>query len=230
MRISNGWIAYEGPSQLDGQPIVCIITGSIKPTSNSKTGLMLQSWIIRSDIHPNEAIQSKQDKSVCGNCKFRADKKGHRVCYVNPMPLGQIYKQYKLGNYDRTPNFNYVNALRIGSYGEPTAVPIKYWLSLVKASRLYTGYTQQWARPQFQNYKHFCMASVTCNSETVAARKLAWRTYRIRTDDIILAGEVDCPGAYKPQTTNCASCGLCNGSSANVSVKVHGIGKTYLKI
>ena len=48
----KGFVLYDGPSVLDGQPIVVIAT---METSNRKTGNMVQTWILRSDISPTDA-------------------------------------------------------------------------------------------------------------------------------------------------------------------------------
>ena len=68
---NNGFILYEGPSTFDGEPIVVIITGYETPTSNRKTGDMLQSWIIKQGDYPSEAIKLGTDNSVCGTCPLR---------------------------------------------------------------------------------------------------------------------------------------------------------------
>ena len=64
----NGVIVYEGPSELDGEPIVVIITG-LKRTTNRKTGTMLSSWILLQNIQPYDAANQGLDISICGNCK-----------------------------------------------------------------------------------------------------------------------------------------------------------------
>ena len=46
----NGMVIWQGPSLVDGKPIAVIVTGLNKPSQNSKTGDMLQSWIIRTDM------------------------------------------------------------------------------------------------------------------------------------------------------------------------------------
>ena len=47
-----GVILFEGPSLIDGAPIAVIATGFQRRTANSKTGDMVQTWIIRSDREP----------------------------------------------------------------------------------------------------------------------------------------------------------------------------------
>lgn len=70
-------VIYRGPSMLDGADIVVLAsTGS----SNVKTGSMVQTWIMRADLHPSEASARKVDSSVCGECPRRHSLGGD--CYV----------------------------------------------------------------------------------------------------------------------------------------------------
>ncbi|MBT6046701.1 MAG: hypothetical protein HOG49_07760, partial [Candidatus Scalindua sp.] len=91
---------YEGPSELDGEPIVVIVTG-LKRTDNRKTGTMLQSFIMLQNTPPCDAANQGLDSSICGDCKHR--KWG--TCYVN---LGHspynVYKAYKRGSYPQIDN------------------------------------------------------------------------------------------------------------------------------
>ena len=45
----SGFIIYQGPSLLDGKPIVAIATTASR---NVKTGSMVSIWILRQDIDP----------------------------------------------------------------------------------------------------------------------------------------------------------------------------------
>ena len=131
-------IIYQGPSLLDGLPIVAIATYSDK---NTKTGKVLQTYIIRSDISPLDASKSGQDFSICGDCKFRGEvtsdpkrkQAKNRTCYVN---LGQgptiVYKAYKRGVYPMAANQeNQVGlgkdrVVRLGTYGDPRRRSVSY--------------------------------------------------------------------------------------------------------
>ena len=64
----NGRVLYEGPSMLDGVPIVVIATGFAESSANDKTGAMIQTWILRQDIPPHHAFKSGEGSSVCGGC------------------------------------------------------------------------------------------------------------------------------------------------------------------
>ena len=59
-----GFVMYEGPSVLDGAPIVVIAT---MKSGNTKTGNMVQVWIIRSDMHPVTASKVGADAAICGS-------------------------------------------------------------------------------------------------------------------------------------------------------------------
>ena len=81
-------IIYNGPSLLDGQPIVVIATYSNR---NTKTGTVVQTYILCRDTNPLEASKTGADFSICGDCTMRGEvttdpqrkqAKGRR-CYVN---------------------------------------------------------------------------------------------------------------------------------------------------
>jgi hypothetical protein len=45
--LQNSYIVWEGASLINGSPIVLILTGFVLPTSNRKTGRLIQSWILQ---------------------------------------------------------------------------------------------------------------------------------------------------------------------------------------
>ena len=65
-----GYIAYEGKSLIDKSPIVVIVT-ALNSSANSKTGNMVQTFIIRSDVDPVTAARTGQDFGICGACRHR---------------------------------------------------------------------------------------------------------------------------------------------------------------
>ena len=70
-------IIYQGPSLIDGKPIIAIATLNSR---NGKTGEMIQTWIMRSDIEPHKAIKTGEDSSVCGDCPHRPENDGSCLC------------------------------------------------------------------------------------------------------------------------------------------------------
>ena len=63
-------IIYNGLSLLDGKPIVVIATYSNR---NTKTGHVVQTYILREDINPLEASKTGEDYSICGDCPMRGE-------------------------------------------------------------------------------------------------------------------------------------------------------------
>ena len=70
MKKPLGFIAFEGPSMIDGRPIVVIIN-KIDGSDNAKTGAIVQSFIIRADVAPTDALKTGADVSICGQCVHR---------------------------------------------------------------------------------------------------------------------------------------------------------------
>ncbi len=117
--------------------------------------------------------------------------------------------------------------LRLGSYGDPAAVPVRVWRPLCQASGCWTGFTHQWRNcdPQL---REFLMASVDTPAEFREARALGWKTFRVRLpEEPLLEGEFICPksaeGGYR---LTCLQCGACKGGAwsgqATPAVVAHG--------
>jgi len=66
---------WSGPSPVDGQPIMLLITGLSRAASrqsdNKKTGKMVQSYILKQNEKPTDAIKNGGDESICGKCPLR---------------------------------------------------------------------------------------------------------------------------------------------------------------
>lgn len=211
-----GYVIYQGPSQLDGKPIVCI--GTLK-SKNRKTGPMVQTWIIRSDIHPVAALTGA-DVSVCGECPHRpAIRKTAAVpassCYVQVGKApAAVYRAFKRGRYPTMPASAFAGRfLRIGSYGDPAAVPLTRWYAALKGTVGHTGYTHQWStRPE---YLALCMGSADSEGEAAAIRAVGGRYFRIRAAaDPVHRGESICPAAAESKAgLTCDKCLSCGGAS-----------------
>ena len=221
-QITSG-IIYEGPSAIDGSPIVVIATLGSK---NSKTGDMLQTWIMRADMRANDAAQTGEDYSVCGNCPHRGivlnGKNVKRTCYVRTWQAPRsISEKYLRGGYPviDASEIGKGRAVRLGSYGDPAAVPVHVWQALVSESTSHTGYTHQWREAFASSLQGLCMASADSEAEAQQARALGWRTFRVSERALVnpvKGDEITCPASKEAgQKTTCASCGLCAGSMAD---------------
>ena len=64
--------AWRGLSPVDGEPIVLLMTGlsrsKSKQSKNKKTGAMVQTYILKQNEKPTDAIKNGGDESICGMC------------------------------------------------------------------------------------------------------------------------------------------------------------------
>ena len=222
--MAKGFILYDGASVLDGEPIVVVATLS---TSNRKTGNMVQTWILRSDVSPIEAKAQRLDISVCGSCPQRQNLGGS--CYVNigQAPLS-IWRAYKRGSYNSVIDYDVMSgrAIRLGAYGDPAAVPFDIWQRLFDAvkPKVWTGYTHQSRHKNFdERIAEYCMISADTPNAAKAAHSKGFRTFRVSTSARHrVANEIEC--LADSHGVACIDCGKCKGNSAdyNIVITVHG--------
>ena len=232
--MKNG-IIYRGPSLYDGAPIVVIATYT---TGNRKTGGVVQTYILREDIDPRDASKGGEDSSICGTCPHRGEvtadparkiAKG-RTCYVN---LGQgvliAWRAFQRGVYPAAARQRERAAIgagrvvRLGTYGDPAAVPEHIWTDLLRDAASWTAYTHAsgW-RPDI------AMQSADTYAEAQAAWSKGHRTFRVVQDvaEIDTANEVLCPASKEAGArTTCAACKLCGGTSTaspkSIAIPMH---------
>lgn len=219
-------ILYRGPSVLDGAPIIVVATGLGRGSLNAKTGNLVQTWILREDISPLEAVRTGADSSICGDCPHRGTivdgKNVDRSCYVSVFqaPLS-VWNSYKRGIYPDAPADVLAGRnVRLGAYGDPAAVPQHVWDQLLAEATSVVGYTHQWRA--FPALARYCMASCDSVADYLDAKALKWRTFRVRSDkDRLLTREVACPASKEMGVkTNCALCKACGGNSAKARVDI----------
>jgi hypothetical protein len=239
MAAPNGIVFWEGPSPIDGAPIVAIATGIKKPSANVKTGPMVQTWILRADMLPTEAVKSGCDASICGNCPLRGGDDHGRACYVNvgQAPQG-VYKAFQRGNYPRVSpeqaaEYFAGKQVRLGAYGDPGAVPFEVWVTVLVDADDYTGYTHLWEKLH-PSYALLCMASVESVNDAKRAQYRGFRTFRVASGRE--RNEKPCPAGPKASPVQCFSCPVkCNGNQAafghqpkaNIVIAPHGAGSKH---
>lgn len=243
----QGVLLYRGPSNFDKDVnILAIATGFVNPSSNRKTGGMIQVFIVRDDQVPSSTIKNRTDQPVCGDCKHGA--RFGRSCYVNTVSMGVnvVYKTFHNGKYpqfeaDKHMDMFAGRKVRFGAYGDPAAVPFWVWepiLDKLNETRgVWTSYTHSWGicDPRF---KEFTVASVDNPEELARARAAGWRTYRtLLPGEELEKNEHICPASdeYKEMTgreLSCAECHACDGlhgkspNRASFAIRVHGtVGK-----
>ncbi len=218
-------VIYEGPSEINGKPIVGIITGITAPSSNRKTGPMAQLWILAREHEPHKAVKSGEDDAVCGDCPARG-----KWCYVTTFqgPLS-VYRTWKRGGYQPfNPKPLSGISLRLGAYGDPAALPLSIVEKVCENVKNYTGYTHAW-RYCDQGFQRYCMASTDDLEGTMDAQSQGWRTFRVATPGgPRQKGEVVCPASEEAgHKVTCFQCGACDGHrrpsvKSNIVIQVHG--------
>jgi hypothetical protein len=239
-------IIYQGPSLIDGSPIVVI---AIISSRNKKTGSMLQTYIMRSDMDPRLASKTGADFAICGSCPHRGiatqdpvkKQALGRSCYVL---LGQgpliAYQSMMKGLYSVIAGHAAIAALgsgrkvRIGTYGDPAAVPAYIWESLLSDADMHTAYSHQ----ALQHGAAFDPSIMMLSADSEQDARSAWdegiRTFRVVASvaDIIAGQEILCPASKEAgKRTSCADCGLCAGSSIkakSIAIPAHGAGSIHI--
>ena len=240
-------LLYDGPSLLDGRPVIAVLTGLKTLSQNNSTGDMPQVFFLRQDLHPQSAILAGQDVSICGQCPhrgslvYRPNKHKHvstRDCYVKMDAPASIYAAYHRGSYttrsvDAIAQLLRRRPLRIGAYGDPACAPVDCWFPLLPYTRGHCGYTQQW-RTCDPRLRSLVMASVCSPAEAREAQDAGWRTFRCRTaDEPLLPRERICPKSVEGgQRTQCAHCRQCDGARPSdarksIAIIVHGPSACY---
>jgi hypothetical protein len=231
MSTPRAGIIYEGPSMIDGAPIVAI---AIYTASNRKTGAVLQTYILRADIAPIQAVREGADVSICGGCVHRGDGTGKgRTCYVTLFQGPRVvYASYRTGSYaDATDapsrmTLGTGRVVRLGTYGDPAAVPANVWRELLIGSTAHTGYTHQWRSARIAGgLRGVVLASCDTPADRDRARAAGWGTFTVVPRGAgALENATLCPASEEAgKVTTCAECRKCDGrATADVWIPAHG--------
>lgn len=240
MEKANGYVLYDGVSSYNGDNIVVILTGIVDKSQNTKTGAMLQMYILNKDMHPFEAAKTGMDEGICGNCIHRpifARQTGDAICYVNTMHgPASVYKAYKRGNYpvlgiNELADIVKGRVVRLGAYGDPCVAPLEISKTIVDNAVRHTGYTHRWKDNEFdiKGWSPLVMASVDSEEEAEIAEAIGMRYFRM-TNGVqpLKLNETRCPASIEMgKRTTCEKCVLCSGTkikAKNIVIADHGPG------
>lgn len=226
---------YRGPSMIDGHEIVAIATTG---SSNRKTGDMIQTWILRTSHSPTEAVRLGHDRSICGECPHRGSAEKPRTCYVN---IGQapqaVWRAFKARRYPKATLAEFLaqrgdQPLRMGSYGDPAAVPIAAWDGAA-GTRRRAGYTHQWRKPFARPFRELVMASCDGPGEAIEAAMDGWRTFLVQPVGAPAPEQgIECLAESHGKT--CEQCGLCRGAdrpnAPSIWIEAHGTAKRFVGV
>ena len=226
----SGFIFYRGPSLIDGAPIVGVAI--TKKSSNSKTGNMVQTYILLDNgKSPVDNAKALLDSSICGDCIHRRGLKGS--CYVN---LGQgpravadgIVRGIYPHSLEQAAQACTGRIVRLGAYGDPAAIPFEYWQALLVNASGNTGYSHQWKTGINPKVMEYCMASADTPEQALHAQALGYRTFRVKTAaQVNFKNEFTCPASAEGGKRKlCFECKACDGGidtrKANPVIIVHG--------
>ena len=222
-----GVVLYRGPSQIgDGGDVVAILTlwSSNTKTTGADKGkrervFQPQVMILDTAAEPHLLVKQGQDQNVCGDCVFASGE----GCYVrvDQAPLS-VYRAWKRGRYPEvSPDtlqkiLAIATFIRLGSYGDPAAIPTGIWEALEVAAPVkarIVGYSHAW-RYTDQRLARWCMASIETGADVFRAGSKGWRTFRLRSgDDPLVGSEKLCPAAKEAgELLGCDSCNQCDGN------------------
>jgi hypothetical protein len=238
----RGLVVYDGPSLLNGDRIVAILTTH---TNNRKIGDCPQLWVLHAERSPVDAARVGADAAVCGDCPLRGDGR-HRGCYVDLLRGPRsVWDAWRRGRYrdawsampsptstDVTPSLVLRRAVagrvvRLGAYGDPAAVPRAVLAAVVANARGHVGYTHQW-RHGFA-IADLCMASAETPRDVADASALGFRSFVMTHDtEPRRPGHMICPASPEGgHRLTCDRCGACSGTGAgratmHVQIATHG--------
>jgi hypothetical protein len=255
----NTFLLWAGPSAIDGAPIGLFVSGLANRSRNRKTGAMVQTYIMRLDVDPVQAIKLGLDGSICGTGKNRCPHmlqertnaagkvKLVRTCYVN---VGQgpltIWRAWERGNVPM-PDIHTVQRaiaatgrpLRMGAYGDPAAIPQHVWESILPFATGRTGYTHQWNNKVGWWLKGTVMASCDSPSDHWNAVDAGWGTFTVLPHEnfkLLFSGltrTTSCPSdpRFKDlfKPIPCNECLKCDGTR-NVAIRAHGPAERYVTL
>ena len=191
-----------------------IITGLRSYSQNTKTGNMLQSYILDKGKAFSEP---KVFGSKCSECPVVNE------CYVSrdKLTVRRSLKRlidgeatsYQFTTLEQVLPLLKGRSFRFGTYGDPSAIPLEMIREFASVVSSWTGYTHFW-REISQDYSEFFMASVEDLTGEMLAQAMNWRTFRMirkgESNDSI--NSILCPNTSRGIT--CEQCKLCKGTSS----------------
>lgn len=220
-RLPSTLVLWTGPSALDATPIMVVAHRVNAPSTNGKTGDMLQVSIMRADMSPVDAWRDGQDGAVCPSaCVHRSKARGgNGTCYVNKARLSAAWRAARrLVDAGRVgvPAGMFAGAVvRVGMEGDPSAAPLAVWEAILAGSKRHTGYTAAW-RSLPAAWSHLFMASCASPADVAAAQAAGWRPFTAsasQADDAAYAAAGLRVCLSDAADVACVDCGGCDGTS-----------------
>jgi hypothetical protein len=210
-------------SPVHKQEVLLAFTAS---TTNSKTGEMVQVYILHPDDTPLNISKAGLDDRVCGSCSLRHSLGG--ACYVvlfqGPRNVYAAWERSgrKVDDPEDILALCSDKNIRFGAYGDPAHIP--FWLAreIMIGANGWTAYTHQWRNPKVSKvWKGYAMASCDTPSQLRLAEQKGWAAF-VATPET-LDGVTICDN--DANGTLCTDCLRCNGQNGSVQIAPHGARK-----
>lgn len=235
LKLKDSVVIYKGISLLDNEtPIMVVMNGYNKDSQNTKTGPLVQIYILPIDILPKDAY-FEGSPSVCGDCKYN----GNNGCYVNWANIRPIWNSARSQNpvsREITKEITRGLRIRVGAAGDPAAVPSSFWEDILSTCDTFTGYTHQWHNPEFASLSRLFVASTDSNEETKQANEKGFSCFEVFDNEPPSDKSILCLATDETKTKDglpfsCSTCMLCNGKGKgkNIHVQLHGASNTVAK-
>jgi len=253
----RGVLLWHGPSQINGEPVFAMIQFG---SGNRKTGSMRQTYILSAERSPLAALQNRLEESICGTCPHRPQADGTRSCYVDQRSLATVWQSVTgsgirmgIATEGRYLTLQEVASLcgvdtkralellgmgervRLGTYGDPAAIPAALWSTLTSQAETWTGYTHQWqnesvSSEQRQALKPLVRASVDDAQGYQESTSTGWVPFVVTPDvetgrALRALGPMPvalCPASEEAgQKVTCAACPIgCKGNQGGKNLAV----------
>lgn len=204
-----------------------LVFTALNGSSNRKTGDMVQTYLL-------DKSRLTSEKSVFGakcqacpmvrECYVSRDKLSVRRSLVLTLE-GERRTYEKRELVDVLPLLQ-GRLIRLGTYGDPSAIPLSDLALICSAAKGHTGYTHFW-REVDEGYSAYLMASCETLADELLSNALGYRAFRVLLDahNVHETSDksVQCLNASVGLT--CAECLLCSGSqgkgSSNIYIHQH---------
>ena len=200
---------------------------ALNGSENRKTGNMVQTYLIDKErlISEPKTFGAKCEQCpMVDKCYVSRDKLSVRKALVK-LTQGEA-TSYAFATLDEVLPLLQGRLVRLGTYGDPSAIPLDDLKRICESAKGHTGYTHFW-REIDTDYSAYLMSSCESLSDELLSNALGYRAFRVLLDDQetheTTQKSVQCLNASVGLT--CAECLLCSGTkgkgSSNIYIHEH---------
>lgn len=182
-------------------------------SSNDKTGNVVQTYLISKDqITERRIFGSKCNLCpMVENCYVSRDKLTVRRSLLK-LIIGEK-TSYQFASLQEVLPYLNNRVIRLGTYGDPSSIPLDDLKQIVDSSKGHLGYTHFW-KVIDPEYSKYLMASTESLEDSMLANVLGYRAFQVLLKDQeihqVPDNTIECLNASHGLT--CEQCRLCKGN------------------